>query len=715
MFDLDEAIGLHRAALELLPPGHSNRSMILNNLATSLHDRFQQQGITSELDEAIKLQRAALELLSSHHSNRLMFLNNLAASLHDRFQQQGIMSDLDEVIELHRVAPLLRPPGHSDRSSSLNNLAASLQERFLQHRIMSDLDEAIEVNRTALELLPLYHSDRSMFIDNLALSLQDRFQQWGLQPDLDEVFSLCSQLSHLPHPASRTDLGVAQSWAASAHDLNHDSALLAYKTALKFLDQQVALLSSSLHHFDVIKEAVSSLAADAFSCSVRHDALTTAVELMEQGCAVFWSQLACFSTPLDELSASGDTSMALAEEFERLSFRLRNALDKSAEDQSPQIQQLSMQWDDIVSRIRTLHGFSRFLLPPLFSDLQEAAEYGPVIILNSSQYGCGALVVHSTGDPIHVPLNITQTAVSKLSSEFQLLAKQVGFCDCEDELVIILRQLWAVVVGPMVQVLRECMIHPGSRIWWCPTAEFTLLPIHAAGPYKANRDNLSDIYISSYTLTLLTLIRARKHVSRDTSPQHFVAIGGDPDKGRELECVAPELAIVAECLEPVVSSFISLEDGDATVQGALDALNHNHWLHLACHGIPNRTQPFKSSFAMHDGPLMIEDIVRSDRQDREFAFLSACHTAAGDEISPAESIHLAAAMQFSGFCSVVGSMWSVNDDVAHQVAYTFYGYLVDSSGRMDCTRAAVALHEAVESLGKEIPIEQQIVFVHVGV
>jgi hypothetical protein len=38
-----------------------------------------------------------------------MFLDNLATSLHDRFHQQGIMSDLDEVIELHR-ASLLCPP-----------------------------------------------------------------------------------------------------------------------------------------------------------------------------------------------------------------------------------------------------------------------------------------------------------------------------------------------------------------------------------------------------------------------------------------------------------------------------------------------------------------------------------------------------------------------------------------------------------------------------
>ncbi|KAG2139214.1 TPR-like protein [Suillus clintonianus] len=714
--DLDEAIELHRAALLLRPPGHSLRSSSLNNLAISLQDRFEQRGVPSDLDEAIELYRAALLLRPPGHSDRSLSLNDLAISLHDRFEQRGVPSDLDEAIELHQAALLLRPPGHSDRSMSLNNLAINLKDRFKQRGVPSDLDEAIELYRAALLLRPPGHSLRSDSLKNLALGLHNRFKQWGTQFDLDEAFRLYVQLSYLSHAVSRTDLTAAKSWATFAEEMNHDSALLAYQTALKFLDHHATLLSSSPRHFDVVKMATASLAMDAFSCSVRHGALTTAVEMVEQGRAVFWTQLARLRPPLDELSLSGDTGAALEKEFKQLSFGLRSAFDQSNNEQPPRIRQLTMQWNDVVSRIRMQPDFSRFLLPPLFSDLRKAAEEGPVIIVNASRYGCDALIVSSSHDPVHVPLDITQNKVSELSSEFQSVAEQFGCSNNQLQLVGILRKLWHHVVDPVVQALRISNVHPGSRIWWCPTAEFTLLPLHAAGPYERGRDNLSQIYISSYTPTLATLVRARKRVSQYASTQYFVAIGqANPDRGKELRHVAPELDAISQCLVPIVSSFTSLRDSHATVQGALDALNQNQWLHLACHGMPDRTQPFDSSFAMRDGPLMIKDIIRSNWQNPEFAFLSACHTTVGDEKSPDELIHLAAAIQFSGFRSVIGSMWSVDDEVALQVVSLFYRKMVDGSGRLDCTRAAVALHKAVKSLRKKIPLEQQIVFVHIGV
>ncbi|KAG1730607.1 CHAT domain-containing protein [Suillus lakei] len=760
--DLDEAIELHWAALLLRPLGHSLRSISLNHLAISLQDRFQQRSILSDLDEAIELHRAALLLHPVGHPLRSMSLNNLATSLHYRFQQRGILSDFDEAINLHRAALLLHPAGHPLQSISLNNLATSLQDRFQRRGVPSDLDEAIEFHRAtlllrppghaglrgvpsdldeaiklhqaalllcplghfafetdsssgvsclildeaielfrpALLLYPLEHSFRSIALNNLAVSLQDRFRQRGILSDQDEAFRLHLQLSHLSHAASLSDLSAAKSWVTSAEEMNHGSALIAYQTALKFLDQHVALLSSSSRHFNVVRQATSSLATDAFSCSLRHGALKTAVELVEQGRAVFWTQLTRFRSPLDELSLSNDTSAVLAEEFNQLSFRLRNAFDKSTEDTSLQIRQLTVQFDDVVSRIRMLPDFSRFLLPPLFSDLQKAAEEGPTIIVNASQYGCDALIILKAQDPVHVPLVVARTEVSELSSEFQSLAEQFGSSDHQHKLVGILRKLWDYIVDPVVQTLRKSKVHPGSRI--CRTL-------------REEERQLSHIYISSYTPTLATLVRARRHVSRDASPQHFVAIGQDnPERGKELRCIAPELAVIAQHVAPVVS-FTSLTDSHATVQRASEALSRNQWVHLACHGMPNRQQPFESSFAMRDGPLMIKDLIRSHWQNPEFAFLSACHTTVGDEKSLDESIHLAATMQFSGFRSVIGSMWSVDDEVARQVVSAFYGNLVDGSGRLDCTRAAAALHKAIKSLRKKIPLEQQIVFVHIGV
>ncbi|KIK43349.1 hypothetical protein CY34DRAFT_717558 [Suillus luteus UH-Slu-Lm8-n1] len=724
--DLDEVVSLHRAALALCPIGHPHRMMSLNNLAVSLGNRysFNRGGDPSDLDETIELHRDALVLCPPDNPFRPGFLNNLANRLVDKFRQGNVLSDLDEAIETHRAALALCPSGHPDRCASLGNLASSLRVRSEQRKSLSDVDGEIELRRGALALCPPGHFHRSTALDSLARSLQYRSKWQSRSSDMDEAFSLYSQLSQQSHPVSRMDIRAAESWIASAEQADHGSVLVAYRTALRFVDQYVAVLAPSSSHFDVVKKAVSSLAMDAFSCCVRRGALTHAVELVEQGRAVLWTQLARLRTPLDDLSASSATGNTLAEEFRKVSLTLRKVFD--AKDESPRIRQLTVQWDDVVSRIRRLPDFSRFLLPPLFSDLQKAAECGPVIIVNGSKYSCDVLIITRDRDPVLVPLDITLAEVKELSVEFQALTRRVGSSDPQLEshkMVGMLRKLWVCVVSPVVQALKG-LIDPGSRIWWCPTAEFNLLPLHAAGPYEKKRHNLSHFYVSSYTSTLTALIRARRRVSQETAVQRFVAIGqGRPEGGKELCHVDDELTLVEERVAPFLA-FTSLAGVDATVQGASDAMSRAQWLHLACHGVPNRTQPFASSFTMRDGAFTIKDIIRSSSrvhaQNPEFAFLSACHTTVGDESSPDEAICLAAAMQFAGFCSVVGSMWSVDDEVVREVVRAFYDALVSGDGdggggRLDCARAAGALHCGMKTLRKKIPLEQQIVFVHIGV
>jgi hypothetical protein len=716
--DLDQAIDLNRAALALHPPGHSNRSNSLHSLATNVYARFEQRGVLSDLDEAIALDQAALTLRPLGHSNRSDSLSNLAIYLYARFQQRGVLSDLDEVIDLDRAALALCPPGHSNQYLSLNNLANDVYARFQQRGVLSDLNEAIDLHRAALALCLPGHSHRSQSISSLAFILLARFKQHAQSSDLSEAFNLYGQLAQISHAVSHSDLHAAKIWITSAENLNHSSALAAYQTALKFLAdwQHVTGLSSSSNHFDVVSQATSSLAMDSFSCGVRYGALETAVVLMEQGRAVFWTQLAHIQTPLHEISAAGDMGKALAAEFKEVSLHLRAMLE-SSEDKTSQIRQLTMKRDDVISHIRMLPDFSRFLLPPLFSDLQQAAEDGPVIIVNVGQRSCDAMIILSAKDPVHVPLDIARAAVLELSKKFEYLIRDAGSSDnqlYEIEIVSVLCTLWECVVGPIVETLRH-FAKPGSRIWWCPTAEFALLPLHAAGPYAKKSRNFPDLYISSYTPTLAALVRARQQIAQDASTPQFVAIGqGSPDEGKALPHVASEVDDVARRVTPILH-FTSLMDSDATVQRALDALNTHQWVHLACHGMPNREKPFESSFMMRDGPLTITDIIRPRLHTPEFAFLSACHTTVGYESSPDESIHLAAAMQFSGFRSVIGSMWSVDDEVVGQIVSAFYDNMVDGSGKLDCRRAAIALHKAIKKLRKKIPLEQQIVLVHIGV
>ena len=146
-----------------------------------------------------------------------------------------------------------------------------------------------------------------------------------------------------------------------------------------------------------------------------------------------------------------------------------------------------------------------------------------------------------------------------------------------------------------------------------------------------------------------------------------------------------------------------------------EELQKNEFVHLACHGIPDPKQPFESGFALGDGLLKVENIMRYELQNAQFTYLSACHTTVGDEESPDEVIHLAAAMQFAGFRSVIGTMWAVDDGHTNEITSKFYQHMLDESGRLDHTRAALALHRTMNSLRlSKIPLDQRILYIHIG-
>ncbi|KAG8218011.1 hypothetical protein J3R82DRAFT_6203 [Butyriboletus roseoflavus] len=376
----------------------------------------------------------------------------------------------------------------------------------------------------------------------------------------------------------------------------------------------------------------------------------------------------------------------LADEFTQQTLLIRTALDSPGPDQHDR-----------------LPGLSRFLLLPLFRNLQQAACEGPVIIVNASKYGCDALVVLvDRPNPIHIPLSITKEGVGQLSSRLSTLTVRAKSMDT--------------------------ILPSQSPIWWCPTTEFSLLPLHAAGPYRKGQQNLANLYISSYTPTLTALIHARRHTLTHSASNRkfFVGIGQAKAMGEnELVSVGAELASIKQRVNGL-ATFTHIEGQESCIARVMEELGKNEWVHLACHGIPNRNQPFESAFALHDGHLTIERIIRCELENPEFAYLSACHTTVGDEDSLDEVMHLASAMQFAGFRSVIGTMWAVDDAQTNKITSVFYGNMIDERGRLDYTRAAFALNRTmtmkkvggctnlINGSSIDVPFDQHILYVHVG-
>ncbi|KAG1822257.1 hypothetical protein EV424DRAFT_1321837 [Suillus variegatus] len=160
---------------------------------------------------------------------------------------------------------------------------------------------------------------------------------------------------------------------------------------------------------------------------------------------------------------------------------------------------------------------------------------------------------------------------------------------------------------PIINVLRHDLKLKYCRIWLCPTAAFTSIPLHAAHLFQTKPDRsgkepcFEDLYICSYMPTLSALIRSRQLMKKCMSPS-FVAIGqGQPGagKGKVLLAVDSKLELVRKFVPPT-AKCTTISGDAATRAGVLEALQENTWVHLACHGKQDPKQPYNSHIVMRD-------------------------------------------------------------------------------------------------------------------
>ena len=205
----------------------------------------------------------------------------------------------------------------------------------------------------------------------------------------------------------------------------------------------------------------------------------------------------------------------------------------------------------------------------------------------------------------------------------------------------------------------------------CPTGVFIHLPLHAAGLYHKGKaeatECFSDYFVPSYTPTIGALLNARQQLPsiRVSEARILLAAVSQPFKWSQLPCVAEEVRQIRQAIPSQVPVDLL---GDVqcaeikpysapTASAVLKKLPEVTIMHFACHGHQNSDNPLESGFVMQDKMLTIARLMSLNLDGAFLAFLSACETAKGDKAQPDQAIHLAAAMIFAGFKSVVGTMW----------------------------------------------------------
>ena len=655
----------------------------------------------------------------------------------------GKITDVEAAVERSRkLIPLQR--SNSVQWSEIAKMFATILYFAHGHTGRSGyLNEAITIYRDVRKMSAtpkMSHFDAGWMLHN-ALILRGPHPQ-----DFEELMQLCPALANDVSGEVYTRFLISCYWAANARANLFPSASLAYKTAMSLL-QETLLFCPTLqtqHHrlADALRKG-GRFASDYASYRIENGQVQQAIETLERGRALIWSEMRGLRTSTERLRAAYPV---LADKFTDINQRLEWVTMSVAQSDDNDLgktlgetgrhehsinhlvlthRRLLDERTSLISHIQSLPGFEHFLNSPSFDFLNAATSHEPVIIVNQSQspFPSHIILLFKDSPPfiISTPSSFYDRA-NQLKNELLRVRKEKGLDskDYNDTLASVLSGLYELVGKPVIKRLRESKVPEKSRVWWSPTGAFCSLPLHAMGPIPSDDSNdmyFSDMYIPSYTPTLAALIESRKRGSSSDA--------SDNSKPSILLVAQPETLHGAfgeiKAIEATKTTVKSLISKNATPETVIEGLRDHRFAHFVCHGLLETGKPFDASLELHKANLTLLAIVRSQLPAAEFAFLAACHTAELTEDSVAdEGLHLAAAMQYCGFRSVVGTMWAMADTDGADLSRHFYkatfANKADQNGVPYYERTAGALQIAVKKLRKKrgVSLERWVNFVHYG-
>jgi tetratricopeptide (TPR) repeat protein len=532
---LAQAIELGRSSLEVIPKKHPQRAVLFNNLASYVKLHYEHSGNEVSLMEAIELHRQALELRPKGHPDRSSSLIGLATSLSRLFALSKNMGTLEESIALHREALELRPEGHPLRANALDGLITSLLEWCKHVEDMAAFQELIRLQDEVLKMRPMGHPGRALTLYNASHTFRALYGHTSDPSALEKSLKYMNEVLQ-ERPVGHPRRHVAQLDAAILLLMN--SPLFDWKTAKNYISLAVsdnnaplrlrmhktisalyALDRATIRSTDVWNPDESQCILDVFITVIRllprlaHFGLdlttrlqelvgseelcriaalratflmqfSTAIELLEAGKGIFWSQaLQLRSTSIDSLPSEDKTKLIeifkLLEQDSQVEVRDQAELERRIEKR----RLLNEEVEHLIDEIRTRPGFDRFLGIPGFDELCQAAGTGPIVMLvDTPFFSLTALIVNLAWPERVRALVIEGADIDQLLGFFSEdnlpNLRRANEAEAEENsergmritkrhqsLHAPLSKLWRMVVGPIVKALNLEVCHRDICPW----------------------------------------------------------------------------------------------------------------------------------------------------------------------------------------------------------------------------------------------------------
>ncbi|CAH0056158.1 unnamed protein product [Clonostachys solani] len=667
------------------------------NMGACYFNKYGRSRDLQDLEESMRLFETALSLTPLGHPDRPQNLSNVSAAYSERFMRTRCTEDIDRCIALAREATDLTPRGHHDHAQQCRNLGSAIQDRYRVFNSEADLMEFIQKFEDSVDATPAHHPERADRLRRLALAYGEAHSQTRATADLQKAIKISREALHHRSSPIRHRMGPGVSllgvlagmklWE-EAYEVAHMTVLLVPQLTPRFLE-------------NLDKQYLLDIAGQ-LSCDAAAVALNAGrspfdvIELLEMGRGVISGSLSEIRSDVSDLRREYPEH---ADKF----VRLRDQIDSSrvsAASSADTRYDAAQKFEQLIQEIRALPNQDHFLLAPSAEELKTAADQGPIVMINVSEFGCDALIIrHNQIKSLPLP--------DLCSNDIQTRADS-NLADND-----LLEWLWTAIARPVLEDLgynKTPTTSSWPRIWWVLSGLLTKFPLHAAGyHFPDGSESVLDRVISSYSVSVKAIILARKTSANKINMSGQEKIVLVPMQKTPLQDDLDFVNTEIEKVSSLCQETLRVDKPRPYRDGVLSALRHCEVFHFAGHGQTDIMDPTKSCLLLkdwRDDPLTVAHLLETNLSSRKpfLAYLSACGTGRMKHNTLVnEGLHLMSACQIAGFQHVIGTLWEVNDSLCVDVAVEVYKWMLSKG--MTNVSPSEGLHHATRHLRNRWVVE----------